>query len=53
MDLTVGEQTTIARPKMEEADSATKCAAFANIPVIQQSHAAMLAQTKARLPLFK
>ena len=46
--MSVSEQTTIARSRIEDADFATESAALAKAQVLQQSGAAMLAQANAR-----
>jgi flagellin-like hook-associated protein FlgL len=46
--MSISEQTTIARSRIEDADFATESAALAKTQVLQQSGAAMLAQANAR-----
>ena len=46
--ISVSEQTTIARSRIEDADFATESAALAKTQVLQQTATAMLAQANAR-----
>ena len=51
-ELAISEQTTIARTGVEEAGLQTENASLAEIQVLQQTRAVMLAQASARPQLI-